>query len=326
VLLNTLTDLVNRQVVFFGGKGGVGKTTCSAAFALGASRAGRRILLVSTDPAHSTSDIFERPIGAKEQDLAPGLAGVEIDGAAEAARYVRDVKRDIERMFSPSVIRQAHRQIDVAAASPGLVEVAVLDRIIDLIVERAHAFDAIVFDTAPTGHTLQLLRMPEAMTTWIQALLKHRRAMLEIDRGGDEGPPDPTADPVLAALERRHARLLRLRETITDRDRTTFVLVTIPERLAIEETARAAELLSDTRLDIGGLVVNRVLPDGLEGEFYRARKTQEETYLLEIDRRFPRLRQVRVRQLPRDVYGLAPLTQISEQLVTPDGRPAPLRR
>src|SRR5580765_1118628 len=131
-----MVALLDRDVVFFGGKGGVGKTTCSAAFALAASRRGKRVLLVSTDPAHSTSDIFERHIGATECELLPNLAAIEIDADRESARYVKEVKRDIERMFSPGVIRQAHKQIDMAAASPGLAEVALLDRMIDLIVER----------------------------------------------------------------------------------------------------------------------------------------------------------------------------------------------
>ena len=311
MLLNRLLD---RQVVFFGGKGGVGKTTCSAAFALAASRLGKRVLVVSTDPAHSTSDIFEQSIGSAEREVLPRLWACEIDGEGEAARYIAGVKQDIQRMFSPNVVRQALKQIEVAAASPGLIEVALLDRMIDLIVEREHAYDTIVFDTAPTGHTLQLLRMPEAMTTWIQALLKHRRALLEIDRGGDE-TLDAGTDPVLAALERRHERLIRLRETIADRSRASFVLVTIPERLAIEETVRAASLLAEAGLDVGGLVVNRILPDGLDGEFYRSRKAQEQTYLQEIDRRFSAMKQVRVRQLPRDVYGIASLGLVSEQLL-----------
>jgi arsenite-transporting ATPase len=311
-----LSGLLDHQVVFFGGKGGVGKTTCSAAFALAASRMGKRILLVSTDPAHSTSDIFEQQIGPTERELQPRLSALEIDGDREAARYVSDVKRDIQRMFSAGVVRQALRQIDMAATSPGLVEVALLDRIIDLIIERERAYDAIVFDTAPTGHTLQLLRMPEAMTTWIQALVRHRRALLDIDRGGEDTPDvTGTPDPVLAALERRHQRLTRLHETIVDRSRTSFVLVTIPERLAIEETSRAAGLLSDTNVDLGGLIVNRVLPEGLTGDFYVSRKTQEQTYLEEIDRRFKSLRRLRVQQLPQDVYGLASLTLISAQLV-----------
>jgi arsenite/tail-anchored protein-transporting ATPase len=313
VLLNSLID---QQVVFFGGKGGVGKTTCSAAFALAASRKGQRILLVSTDPAHSTADIFQAPIGPVERELQPRLTALEIDAEGEASRYISGVKRDIERMFSPGVIREAHRQIEMAAASPGLLEVALLDRMIDLILNRSRAYDTIVLDTAPTGHTLQLLRMPDAITTWIQALVRHRRAMLEIDRGAEQtAEAAAAADPVLAALERRHERLAQLRRIMTDRSRTSFVFVMIPERLAIEETARAAEQLADTGIDVAGLVVNRVLPDGLEGAFYRSRKAQEETYLKEIDRRFARLPRVRVRQLPRDVYGLESLALVSDQLV-----------
>jgi arsenite-transporting ATPase len=158
--------------------------------------------------------------------------------------------------------------------------------------------------------------MPDAMTTWIKALVKHRRAVLEIDRGAEQSMQEATeADPVLAALERRHERLVRLRATVTDRSRTSFVLVTIPERLAIEESARAADLLEDTGVHLGGIVVNRVLPDDLEGEFYRSRKAQEQTYLEEIDRRFKRLTRVRVQQLPRDVYGLEPLAIVGRSLV-----------
>jgi arsenite-transporting ATPase len=273
------------------------------------------VLLVSTDPAHSTSDIFERRIGGSERELARGLHAIEIDADSEASRYIADVKRDIQRMFSPNVLKQANRQIEMAAASPGVVEVALLDRMIDLILDRGSAYDLIVFDTAPTGHTLQLLRMPDAMTAWIQALVRHRRAVVEIDRGAEQTREQAAAaDPVLGALERRHARLSRLRSTIMDRAATTFALVTIPERLAIEETARAETLLADTGVDVGGLIVNRVLPDGLEGEFYRARKAQEESYLQEIDRRFASLRRLRIRQLPRDVYGIASLERVIEQL------------
>jgi arsenite-transporting ATPase len=311
-----LTDLFDQQVVFFGGKGGVGKTTCSSAFALAASRQDKRVLLVSTDPAHSTSDIFEMPIGSSERELLPGLSALEIDGEAEAARYVSDVKQDIQRMFSPGVIKQAHRQIEMAAASPGVVEVALLDRVIDLVVNRGRQYDLIVFDTAPTGHTLQLLRMPDAVTTWIQALVRHRRAILDLDRGAEQTREAAAeADPVLAALERRHARISELRAIIMDRSRTSFVLVSVPERLVIEETARAAEQLADTGVDVGGLVINRVLPDGLEGAFYTSRKAQEAVYLAEIDRRFARLPRVLVRQLPRDVYGIESLALISGQLV-----------
>ena len=314
-----LLDLLDRRVVFFGGKGGVGKTTCSSAFALGASQRGRSVLLVSTDPAHSTEDIFERRIGAEPRQLTERLWAVEIDADRESTRYIDRVKADIDKMFSPTVVRQARKQIDLAAASPGLAEVALLDRMIDLIVANDTArsrYDLIVFDTAPTGHTMQLLRMPEAMTTWIQALVKHRKALLEIDHiTDDQRSAAAQADPVLSALERRYQRLVDLRAYVTDRGRTSFVLVTIPERLAIDETARAAESLRETALDVGGLVVNRVLPPGLSGEFYAARKAQEDEYVSEIGRRFPKMRRVSVEQLPRDVHGLEPLRYVARQLL-----------
>jgi arsenite-transporting ATPase len=314
-----LLSLLDRRVVFFGGKGGVGKTTCSAAFALVASGRGKRVLLVSTDPAHSTADIFGQPLGNTARELTPNLSAIEIDADREATRYVDQVKQDIEKMFSPTVVQRARKQIDLAAASPGLAEVALVDRMIDLIVSNDTArsrYDLIVFDTAPTGHTMQLLRMPEAMTTWIQALVKHRKAMLEIDHQSEEQRSAAAqADPVLTALERRYRRLMELRAYVTDRGRTSFVLVTIPERLAIDETARAADTLRDAALDIGGLVVNRVLPEGLAGSFYDSRKAQEREYLDEIARRFSRLARVSVYQLPRDVHGMEPLASVAAQLV-----------
>jgi arsenite-transporting ATPase len=312
-----MTGLLELDVLFFGGKGGVGKTTCSSAFALAASRRGRDVLLVSTDPAHSTSDIFERRLGPEAREIAPRLHALEIDGEAAASTYVRSVKRDVEQMFAPAVIRQAHRQIDMAAASPGLTEVALLDRMIDLIIARESEHQLIVFDTAPTGHTLQLLRMPEVMDTWIQALLKHRRAVLEIDHGQEPGeaPPAASTDPVLTALERRHERIKRLRRIVLDRGRTAFVLVTIPERLSIEESARAAQMLTETGIDVAALVVNRVLPEEVEGEFLRARKGQEAQHLDDIARRFGRIQRITVRQRPRDVYGLTALHSIGDELM-----------
>jgi arsenite-transporting ATPase len=291
---------------------------------------------VSTDPAHSIADIFQQTVGTDPRPLSRNLSALEIDAEQESARYVDRVKRDIEKMFSPTVVQRARKQIDLAAASPGLAEVALLDRMIDLILSNdsqptsasasasRSSWDLIVFDTAPTGHTLHLLRMPEAMTTWIHALTKHRKALLEIDHQSDEQrDAAAAADPVLTALDRRYQRLVRLRSHVTDRGRTSFVLVTIPERLAIDETARAAEALRETAVDVGGLIVNRVLPDGLSGSFYDARKAQERDYLDEIGRRFTRLPRLVVRQMPRDVHGVEALGVVAAQLLP---SPAPHAR
>ena len=307
-------------MLFFGGKGGVGKTTCAAASALSAARAGRRVLLVSTDPAHSTSDIFERPFGREEREILPSLWGLEIDAGFEARRYLEDVKRQVATMFNPGVVREAMRQMDVVAGMPGLTDVALFDRIGDLVLNRSNAYDLTVFDTAPTGHTLRLLHMPEAMAAWVQALSDRRRQALAVRQGSDDsqagqGFSPADKDPILESLTRRRAKLASVRDVLTRYETTAFVLVLIPERLPIEESSRAVHELEHAHLHVGGLIVNRVLPENLGGEYYEARKAQERVYLEEIERRFRAVAKVRVPLLESDVHGVAGLERVAGHLV-----------
>ena len=304
--------LFDREVLFFGGKGGVGKTTCAAATALAASRIGRKVLLVSTDPAHSTSDIFERPIGPEPVPLLPNLWGLEIDAATESARYVGEVKERVRQLFGHSILKEAYKQIDLAASMPGAEEVALFDRMGGLIRGEDTRFDLVVFDTAPTGHTLRLVRMPELMDAWIKALTHSRRAML-----GIEG--DVANDPILTSLRDRFDRLQTLRARLMSGRTTAFVLVLIPERLPIEETARAAAQLDETGVKVGGLVVNRVLPTETTDAFLQARRQQEQIYLDEIATRFASRPRVYLPQFPRDVYGLASLGPVAEALAAAAG-------
>jgi arsenite-transporting ATPase len=319
-LLLTMRDLLRKRILFFGGKGGVGKTTCASAVALAASRQGRRVLLVSTDPAHSTSDIFEKPFSADEREIYPGLCGLEIDAGLEARRYIDNAKAGIARMFSHAVAKEAERQIELASAMPGVEEVALFDRIGDLIVERFDVYDLLVFDTAPTGHTLRLLRMPELVSAWIGALSKRRRALLSLNQDIDQLRLAPEAitpddDPILKTLDARREKLEQVRARLMQHNFTGFVLVVIPERLPIEETARAAEVLRESNVNVCGVVVNRVLPDDLEGDFYKSRRKQEQVYVEEIKQRFSGYPLAWVPQLATDVYGLDNLERVSSLLV-----------
>lgn len=300
--------LFDRDVLFFGGKGGVGKTTCAAAAALAASRLGKRVLLVSTDPAHSTSDIFERQIGSDPTLLLPSLHAMEIDAATESQRYVATVKSQIASLFDPAILKEANRQIDLAASMPGVEEVALFDRMGSLIRGDDDRFDLIVFDTAPTGHTLRLIRMPELMESWIRALSRSRRAMLGVER-------DDRDDPILVSLSARLERLRELRARLMSGRTTGFVLVLIPERLPIEETARAIVQLEEAGVRVGSLIVNRVLPASSDDPFLSARRRQEAVYLAEIAQRFSSHASVRVPQLESDVYGLPSLERISKLLL-----------
>jgi arsenite-transporting ATPase len=190
---------------------------------------------------------------------------------------------------------------------PGAEEVALFDRMGGLIRGEDTRFDLVIFDTAPTGHTLRLVRMPELMDAWIRALTRSRRAMLGVE-GEDQD------DPILVSLRERFDRLQALRGRLMSGRTTAFVLVLIPERLPIEETSRALAQLDEMGVKVGGLVVNRILPGESGDTFLRARRSQERVYLDEIEQRFAARARILLPQYPRDVYGLARLAPIANVL------------
>jgi arsenite-transporting ATPase len=258
--------------------------------------------------------------GADEREIHPRLYGLEIDANLEARRYIDNAKAGIARMFSHAVAREAERQIELASSMPGVEEVALFDRIGDLIVDRFDAYDLLIFDTAPTGHTLRLLRMPELVSAWITALSKRRRALLALNQDIDQirlAPEsiNPDEDPILKTLDARREKLEQVRARLMQHNFTGFVLVLIPERLPIEETARAAEILAESNVNVCGVVVNRVLPEDIEGGFYRSRRAQEQVYIDEIKRRFSRYPLAWIPQLPTDIKGVKDLESVSSLLM-----------
>jgi arsenite-transporting ATPase len=222
---------------------------------------------------------------------------------------VSTVKENIRGLFGHHILKEANRQIDLAASMPGAEEMALFDRMGGLVRGDDPRFDLIIFDTAPTGHTLRLIKMPELLEAWIKALSRSRRAMLGIDQ-------DDKTDPIMMSLSDRLERLREFRARLLSPRITSFVLVLVAERLPIEETARAIEQLAEAGVTIGGLVVNRVLPETSPDPFLRARHDQEQVYLDEIARRFKSHTTVRIPQLPSDVHGVATLERISEWLLS----------
>jgi arsenite/tail-anchored protein-transporting ATPase len=305
---------VPRPLVFVGGKGGVGKTTVASALATALAQRDRRTLLVSTDPAHSTADLLGRQLGDEPVAVADHLDAVEIDAERHADAYVERVRRDAHRVVAPEVRGTVDRHLDLARRGAGTLEAATLDRLADLVARCPDVYDRVVVDTAPTGHTLRLLAMPELLTGWVQGLVRQRERVRGVDRmlrnlAGDDARPE---DPVIARLRAQRDRLATLRERFR-RDALVH-LVLLPERLPIEETARALEVLDDGGLQVGTLVVNRVLPDDADGAYVAARRAQQSAYLAELDARFRSRTRVRVVQLDRDVADRASLARIRDQL------------
>jgi arsenite-transporting ATPase len=315
MLLNA--EFLNRFVVFFGDKGGVGKTTTASAAALRSADAGQRTLLVSTDPAHSTSDILETELGSEPTPIAEKFWAMEIDPEREADLYIQGVKDRIGESTAPRLLAEVERQIDIARVSPGAEEAALFERFTRLFEDAESEFDRIIFDTAPTGQTLRLLSLPELMSAWIGGLIGQRKKVNTLGRmwrnvaGSAAGDDLSGKDPVLEALEERRERFGRARRTLTDSARASFVFVVTAERLPIWETEKAVGSLTKYGIPVGAVVVNRVLPPETGGEFLESRRQQEADYLKRIDRAFGPFPICHVPLMEKDVVGVDALRRLA---------------
>ncbi|WP_370543273.1 ArsA family ATPase [Geomicrobium sp. JCM 19055] len=227
---------------FFGGKGGVGKSTSSSAFALQQADQGKRVLLVSTDPAHNLQDLFQKRIGHKVTSLTKQLDGLEINAQEESKRYIKGVKENIKGLVHAHRLPEVHRQIDLAASSPGADESALFDRLVSIILEHTSTYDSIIFDTAPTGHTIRLLTLPELMEAWINGMLKRRKVVTD-NYSSLLNDGEPVEDPIYQTLMERKRKFSLARTWLLDNEKTRFLYVLTPEKLPIEETDRAIEQL-----------------------------------------------------------------------------------
>jgi len=327
--------LLDHRIIFVGGKGGVGKTTTAGALALMAADAGRTTLLVSTDPAHSLGDVFDTRVGSTETALSPHLTGLEIDPEGEAARHIDTVKASMKSLVAPKMYDAIDRQLELARHSPGTMEAALLERMADLMTDAKRRFDLLIFDTAPSGHTIRLLSLPEMMAAWSDGMLGYRDrsrklgnvlTALSRDQAAEDefgmlghaadAPDDSRDGRIQDMLLARRRKFHRARALLTDPTVTAFLLVITAERLPILESKKTLDLLRRFDVPVLGMIVNRLLPANAEGAFLQERRSQEHQYRDEIDRTFSDLPRVYLELLPHDVHGIATLREIGEALAT----------
>ncbi len=276
-----------HKFVFFGGKGGVGKTTVSSAYGLKCARAGLRTLVVSTDPAHSTSDVFDQQFGDDPAavDGVENLWAMEIDPEEEIEAHLMETKRAMTDQVSPSVVNEIERQIELAHRTPGAYEAALFDRLIE-VMRTSDEFDRVVFDTSPTGGTLRLLSLPEFLEDWVERLAAKREQSIDLFEraaiGGKEARRKREDDPIIARLLERKEMFEFAGETL--RNEAAFFLVLNPDELSINETGRAIDSLGDSGLSVQGLVINKVAPEPDPDETGRGATYLRERYETEQDR------------------------------------------
>ncbi|KIL52927.1 ArsA family ATPase [Jeotgalibacillus campisalis] len=274
-------DVLTKRIIFVGGKGGVGKSTSAAAIALKSAQKGHRTLLISTDPAHNVGDIFDREIGGRNTKVSENLFALEIDPEIETANYIKGVKENIKGMVQTSMMEEVHRQLDTAKASPGADEAALFDKLVSIILEELSQFDKLIFDTAPTGHTIRLLTLPDLMGVWIEGLLEKRKKTNE-NYAALLNDGEPVEDPIYSVLKNRQERFSKARDLLLNEKETGFIFVLNAERLPILETKKAVDLLVKYDLHVRTLIVNKVLPEEADGQFIMDRKKHEQPYIAKI--------------------------------------------
>jgi len=284
--------LLTLKIIMFGGKGGVGKTSCAASSAIWAAEHGRNTLIISTDPAHSLGD----SLGV---ELSPGiptpiedienLTALEINPKVNMAEFrglteINPLKEMGMGDISDGMQLFGDLEDLTSMNPPGIDEALAFAKILEFI-ETEHDFDLVIFDTAPTGHTLRFLGLPETLSGWIGKLIKMRmrignifgalkRMFTREEKGSDNS---------LEVLERLNQSILNAREDLTNPIKNSFIIVMIPEEMAILETGRLLNELIKYDIPVSNIIVNQLYQDTTElCDFCKARRQMQQKNLIKI--------------------------------------------
>ncbi|WP_435345238.1 ArsA family ATPase [Haloarchaeobius sp. HRN-SO-5] len=308
-----------RKFVLYGGKGGVGKTSCAAATGLELARRGDRTLVVSTDPAHSLGDALGVELGGDPVQVAENLWAVEADPEQGQEAYesvVKALAAEFRRSGIDLSDEDVERLFDVGFV-PGSDEMSSLAYLLDDGEEDR--WDRVVFDTAPTGHTLRLLTLPDVLGESLSTAMKVRgevRHLVDTARSVMFGPAAfwgrGEADDELTTVREQMETVAAV---LRDPDQTEFRVVLLPETLAIEETKRLVERLRAFEVPVETLVVNRVLESAdPDCERCRAREESHERHLAEIRETFPGMDVQVLPDLGPEAYGREALDDLASRI------------
>jgi arsenite-transporting ATPase len=284
------------QFIFFSGKGGVGKTSMACAHAVRYADEGKRTLIVTTDPASNLADVFEQEIGHRVTPIAavPNLSAMEIDPDKATQEYIDHAMAPIRAAFPPQIVQVMEEQM----SGPCTAEVAAFDRFTDFLDVPANdgmTFDIVIFDTAPTGHTIRLLELP---AEWSQS----------IDTAS-AGTGQTCLGPAAAIQDAKH-KYERALTAMRQSAQTNFVFVLHPEEISIKETRRAIDELIKLEIENFSLIINGIIPrEARRNPLFSARSEMQARYLVQIEINFPYLKQ-RMTLLADEIKGVSRLRQV----------------
>jgi len=308
----------NRRYIMFGGKGGLGKTTFSAATAWWLASQGKKVLVFSVDPQASLTDIFQKDIfGKGPVKIMENLWAQEIDADSHIKAYQDEIRKKIRDMYGlPAVPEEIESYIQAASAEPAMEESAIFDAVVDVVVQGD--YDYYIYDLVPLGHALYYLSMAKVYDEWINKVTKLREEMREYEEMVSrlKREKDTEQDAILNELIYIKGRINASSSILTDKDKTAFFFVVTPEDMIIVDTEKAAKLFAQFDVPIGGYVVNRVIPHELVSQnipdYLRNRIQMQDKYLDSIRSVFGKDVLAYVPELERDVTGLGMIEKLAK--------------
>jgi arsenite-transporting ATPase len=258
----------NRKYIMFGGKGGLGKTTFSAATAYWLAKQGKKVLVFSVDPQASLSDIFERDIFGKGAiEIVPNLYAQEIDADQRIREYQKEIRQKIMDMYGMDRIPDEIEQyIEAASAEPAMEESAIFDAVVDIVVQGG--YDYYIYDLVPLGHALYYLSMGSIYDAWLEKITGLREQMREYDSviATMKREKETDEDAIYNELLYIKTRIGASSKIMTDVEQTAFYFVLTPEDMVIEDTIKAGGLFARFDVPLTGYVVNRVISEDLQDQ------------------------------------------------------------
>ena len=300
-------QLETQPIIFIGGKGGVGKTTTAAALASYYASQQQKTLIVSTDPAHSLGDVLNIRLNNEKTVISPYLDAIELNPDVIVDEHFTQVERTIKAYANPDMMPKIREHLRLSKSAPGAQEAAMLESMCHHLVEAADAgYEHIIFDTAPTGHTLRLLVLPEMMGAWTDGLLAQQRRQaklrsvathLDSHNQKNSAQKNDVANPFAAkksdrweqavsVLEKRKQLFRQAGLLLHDRTQTAIVLVMTADVLPLAETKRAIEQLEDSKLMPTAIVINQLISTAQSDEFWRRRAERQQHLLQDIEQSF----------------------------------------
>ena len=312
-----------RRYIMFGGKGGLGKTTFSAATAYYLAKKGKKVLVFSVDPQASLSDIFERDIyGQGAVQIMPNLYAQEIDADRHIKEYQDQIRKKIYDMYGLEEIpEEIESYIQAAAAEPAMEESAIFDQVVDIVLSAE--YDYYIYDLVPLGHALYYLSMASVYDEWIDKITKLRQEMAEYSQVASlvKREKESEEDMILTELMDIKHRINTSSGILTDREKTAFFFVIIPEEMILLDTQKAAGLFAKYQVPLSGYVVNRVIPPELGQQnipdYLQHRLEMQAGYLARIDEMFGGQVMARIPEFERDVTGLPMIEKVAEAMFGP---------